>query len=42
MSDEHVATIAIGGTAAAGATDSHAYTHPGCSPASRTRGGSRA
>jgi phosphatidylinositol-3-phosphatase len=28
-SDEHVATIAIGGTAAAGATDSHAYTHPG-------------
>jgi hypothetical protein len=29
VSDEHVATIAIGGTAAAGATDSHAYTHPG-------------
>jgi phosphatidylinositol-3-phosphatase len=28
-SDEHVATIAIGGTAAVGATDSHAYTHPG-------------
>jgi hypothetical protein len=28
-SDEHVATIAVGGTAAAGATDSHAYTHPG-------------
>ncbi len=28
-SDEHVATIAIGGTAAAGATDGHAYTHPG-------------
>jgi phosphatidylinositol-3-phosphatase len=28
-SDEHVATIAIGGTAAAGATDNHAYTHPG-------------
>jgi hypothetical protein len=29
VSDEHVATIAIGGTAAAGATDGHAYTHPG-------------
>jgi Phosphoesterase family len=28
-SDEHVATIAVGGTAAAGATDSHPYTHPG-------------
>jgi hypothetical protein len=28
-SDEHVATIAIGGTAAAGATDANAYTHPG-------------
>jgi hypothetical protein len=28
-SDEHVATIAIGGTAGAGVTDSHAYTHPG-------------
>ena len=28
-SDEHVCTIAIGGTAAVGATDSHAYTHPG-------------
>ncbi len=35
-SDEHVATIAIGGTAAAGATDWHAYTHPG--PARRPRG----
>jgi hypothetical protein len=29
ISDEHVATIAIGGTAAVGAKDSHAYTHPG-------------
>jgi hypothetical protein len=29
ISDEHVATIAIGGTAGAGATDGHAYTHPG-------------
>ena len=28
-SDEHVATIAVGGTAAVGATDAHAYTHPG-------------
>jgi Phosphoesterase family len=28
-SDEHVATIAVGGTAGAGVTDSHAYTHPG-------------
>jgi hypothetical protein len=28
-SDEHVATIAIGGTAAVGAKDGHAYTHPG-------------
>jgi hypothetical protein len=28
-SDEHVATIAIGGTAGAGVTDSHSYTHPG-------------
>ena len=28
-SDEHVATIAIGGTAGAGVTDGHAYTHPG-------------
>ena len=28
-SDEHIATIAIGGSAAAGATDSHLYTHPG-------------
>jgi phosphatidylinositol-3-phosphatase len=28
-SDEHVATIGIGGTAAVGATDGHAYTHPG-------------
>jgi hypothetical protein len=28
-SDEHVATIAIGGTAGVGVTDSHAYTHPG-------------
>jgi hypothetical protein len=28
-SDEHVATIAIGGKAAVGATDAHAYTHPG-------------
>ena len=29
ISDEHVATIAVGGTAAVGATDAHAYTHPG-------------
>jgi phosphatidylinositol-3-phosphatase len=29
ISDEHVATIAIGGTAAAGAKDSRALTHPG-------------
>ena len=29
VSDEHVATIEIGGTAAVGATDPHAYTHPG-------------
>ncbi len=28
-SDEHVATIAIGGTAASGATNSGAFTHPG-------------
>jgi hypothetical protein len=28
-SDEHVATIAVGGTAAVGATDNHGYTHPG-------------
>jgi chitodextrinase len=28
-SDEHVATIAVGGRAVVGATDSHAYTHPG-------------
>jgi phosphatidylinositol-3-phosphatase len=28
-SDEHVATIAVGGTAGVGVTDSHAYTHPG-------------
>jgi hypothetical protein len=28
-SDEHVATIAIGGTAAAGAKDANGYTHPG-------------
>ena len=28
-SDEHVATIAIGGTAGVGVTDGHAYTHPG-------------
>ncbi len=28
-SDEHVATIEIGGTAAAGAKDATAYTHPG-------------
>ncbi|HEY3766461.1 MAG TPA: alkaline phosphatase family protein [Gaiellales bacterium] len=28
-SDEHVATIAIGGTAAVGAKDATAYTHPG-------------
>ena len=27
--DEQVATIAVGGTAATGATDGHAYTHPG-------------
>jgi hypothetical protein len=27
--DEHVATIAIGGTAGVGVTDGHAYTHPG-------------
>ena len=29
ISDEHVATIAIGGTAAVHATDSRALTHPG-------------
>jgi hypothetical protein len=29
ISDEHVATIAVGGTAAVGATDARAYTHPG-------------
>jgi hypothetical protein len=28
-SNEHVATIVVGGSTAAGATDSHAYTHPG-------------
>jgi acid phosphatase len=28
-SDEHVATIAIGGTAAAGTTNAQGYTHPG-------------
>jgi hypothetical protein len=27
--DEHVVTIAIGGTAAAGAKDGNSYTHPG-------------
>ncbi len=27
--DEHVATIGVGGSFAAGATDSHLYTHPG-------------
>jgi phosphoesterase family protein/fibronectin type III domain protein len=29
ISDEHIATIAVGATVAVGATDSHAYTHPG-------------
>jgi hypothetical protein len=29
ISDEHIATIAIGAGVAAGATDSHPYTHPG-------------
>ena len=29
IGDEHIATIAVGGTAAVGATDAHAYTHPG-------------
>jgi phosphatidylinositol-3-phosphatase len=29
ISDEHIATIAVGAGVAVGATDSHAYTHPG-------------
>jgi hypothetical protein len=29
ISDEHIATIAVGAGVAVSATDSHAYTHPG-------------